>query len=137
MRRPTASPGRVRPCDVGFKLPLMFVVVAVEAEQLPVAAICRIVLVIVIAVMHRQLAQVRLRELAGAPSTYPRIDFQRSLTIAQLAFFRRAPGIGHYLVQFAGINCRHCNALFSAHTGNPNAFELEFALEVNASVPLR
>jgi len=48
----------------------VFVVVAVQAEQLPVAAISRVIVVIVVFVMYRQLAQARSGKLASASPIY-------------------------------------------------------------------
>ncbi len=50
----------------------MFVIVAIQAEQLPVCAIRRIVVVIVIFVVHCQFAQARSGKLAAASPANPR-----------------------------------------------------------------
>ncbi len=50
----------------------MLVVVAIQAEQFPVAAIRRIVVVIVIFVVHRQLAQTLTGKLTAASPANPR-----------------------------------------------------------------
>ena len=97
-RRSRVPPARPR----RFELPLVLVVVAVEAQQLPVAAVRRIVVVIVVAVMHGQLAQVRARELARAAAADPRIDLQRLLAIALLALLGCAPRVGDDPVELAG-----------------------------------
>src|SRR5688500_15409213 len=60
-----------------FQLALVLVVVAIQAEQLPVAAVGRIVVVVVVAVMDGALAQVLAREFPGATSADPGIDLQR------------------------------------------------------------
>src|SRR5271169_1183847 len=52
----TMIPGR-------FQLALVLVVMAVKTQQLPVAAIGRVVVVVMVAVMDRQLAQVGMGEL--------------------------------------------------------------------------
>jgi hypothetical protein len=49
-----------------LELPLVFVVVAVQAQQLPVAAVGRVVVMVVVLVVDRQLVHVRVIELAGA-----------------------------------------------------------------------
>jgi hypothetical protein len=64
-----------------FQLPLVFVVVAVEAQQFPVAAVGRVVAVIVVPVMDRQLAKVGAREFAAAATADPRIDLERLLSV--------------------------------------------------------
>ena len=63
----------------------MFVVVAVEAEQLPVAAVGRVVVVVVILVMDGQLAEAPPLELAAASRTEMGKQFQRLLPISLLA----------------------------------------------------
>lgn len=65
----------------------MLVIVAIQAKQLPVAAIWGIVIVIVILVMHRQLAQTNTRKLASASPAYPRKQFERLLAIPLLTQF--------------------------------------------------
>ena len=49
----------------------MLIVVAVEAEQLPVAAVRGIVMMVVILVMDRQLAQLSAVKFASAVGTDP------------------------------------------------------------------
>jgi hypothetical protein len=49
----------------------MLAVVAVQAQQLPVAAVGRIVVVIVVAVVDGELAHIGARELAGAAPADP------------------------------------------------------------------
>jgi hypothetical protein len=53
---------------------LMLVIVAVEAEVLPVAAVWRVVVVIVILVMHCELVKVFQSELAAATAAHPWMD---------------------------------------------------------------
>src|SRR5512135_3717629 len=59
----------------------------IVAKQLPVAAIWGIVIVIVILVMHRQLAQTNTRKLASASPAYPWKQFERLLAIPLLTQF--------------------------------------------------
>src|SRR5258706_8610267 len=75
-----SSPGRlVR--DAG-----MFVLMAIDAEQLPIAAIERVVVVIVVLVMHRQLAQAHAGEFATTAPANPGIQLERPLSIGGLPF---------------------------------------------------
>ena len=60
----------------------MLVVMAVKAQQFPIAAIRRVVVVVVIAMMDGELAQVGAREFPRTPTADPWIDLQRLLTIA-------------------------------------------------------
>src|SRR5207248_7229593 len=63
----------------GLELARVLVVVAVHAQELPVAAVGGIVVVIMIAVMNRQLLDIRAIEFARASSAYPWIELQRLL----------------------------------------------------------
>lgn len=85
---------------------LMFVVVAVEAQQFPVAAVRRVVVVVVVAVVYRQLVQVLAVELARAAPADPWIKLQRLLAVIALALFPATPGGGHDLVQLAAAGGR-------------------------------
>jgi hypothetical protein len=76
----------------------MLVVVAVETEQLPVAAVSGVVVVIVVTMVNGQLLQILARKLAGATTTYPRVDFQRLLPIPQFASLSVANGLGNHAV---------------------------------------
>src|SRR5690606_33805035 len=62
-------------------LPRVLVVVAVHAQQLPVAAIGRVVVVVVVAVVDRQLVHVGAGELARAAPADPRVHLQRPLAV--------------------------------------------------------
>ena len=90
-------------------LPLVLVVMAVQAEQFPVAAVGGIVLVVVIAVMHGQLAQVAAVELAGAAAADPGIDIQGLLPISLFAGIGRASCIGDDAVEFFGRRSGHAD----------------------------
>jgi hypothetical protein len=59
-------------CPVTDLIALMFIVVTVEAEQLPVAAVGRIIVMVVVLVMDRELAQFLPVEFASAVGTDPR-----------------------------------------------------------------
>ena len=91
----------------------VFVVVAVNAQQLPIAAVGRIVTVVVVAVMHRQLLQVGAGELARATAADPRIHLQRPLAIALVALFGTAPRFGDDTVQLGVVGDArgHCDDL--------------------------
>ena len=73
----------------------MFVVVAVQAEQFPIAAIRWVVVVIVITVVRCQLTQIGACELSSAAATYLWINLQRLLTIALSPLVGGAPSVGH------------------------------------------
>lgn len=69
----------------GLQLTLVFIVVAIEAEQFPVAAIGWVVPMVVVAVMHCEFAQIVAGEFAGAAAADPRVDFQGLLAITLFA----------------------------------------------------
>lgn len=69
----------------GIELLLVLVVMAVHAQQLPIAAIGWVVGVVVVAMVDGELAQVLAAELAGAAPADPGIDLQRQLAVARFA----------------------------------------------------
>ena len=73
----------------------MFIVVAVKAQQLPIAPVRRIVVMIVVTVMYGQLAQILPGEFTCAAPTHPRIKLERLFTIALLPLFARATRLGN------------------------------------------
>jgi hypothetical protein len=66
-------PGRRFSRGISHLLPRVLVVVAVEAEQLPIAAIGGIIVVVVVLVMDRDLAQLLAAKFTAAPGTDPGI----------------------------------------------------------------
>ena len=74
----------------------------------PVAAIRRVILVIVIAMMDGKLMQILARELALATAADPRIQFERLLTVGKFALIAVALRVG-YNLNLAG----HCWILVS------------------------
>jgi hypothetical protein len=62
----------------------MLIVVAVETEQLPVAPVGRVVIVIVVFVMDGELAQFLAVKFASAVATDPRKHLERLLSIGLL-----------------------------------------------------
>src|SRR5471030_3007036 len=93
LRLPTARPRR------GFELLLVLVIVAIQAKELPVAAVRRIVVVVVIAMMDGQLAQVLASELPGAAPADPRIDLERLFAIALPTLQGGAASVGDYAIE--------------------------------------
>ena len=77
----------------------MLVVVTVQTQQFPVAAIARIVVVIVIFVMYRKLLQAFAREFTGTAAANPRVYFQRLLAIARFACLTIVDGLGNHVVK--------------------------------------
>src|SRR6266542_1460943 len=69
---------------------LMLVLVAVGAQQLPVAAVFRIVVVIVVPVVHLEQAQIGMGEFPATASANPRIHLQRAVAVALSTLFARS-----------------------------------------------
>src|SRR5208282_965920 len=98
-----------------FELALVFVVVAIEAQQLPVAAIGRVVVMIVVAVMHRKLAHVGAGKLAAAATADPGVDLERLLPIPLFAFAPAAAVLGQNAVELAAVAACHGRLFRPAH----------------------
>jgi hypothetical protein len=81
----------------------MLMFVAVNAEQFPVAAIGRIVIVIVVFVMHRELAKLLALKFAGAAATDRRKKFQGLFPVSRLALLLLPAHFGDHAVTFFGI----------------------------------
>ena len=77
----------------------MLVLVAVDAEQFPVAAIQRIVVVVVVFVVHGQLAQAHTRKLACASPADPGKQFERALAVSRLALVAVPARFGDHAVE--------------------------------------
>src|SRR5262247_72738 len=88
-------------------MPLVFIVVTVQTQQFPVAAIAWIVVVIVVPGVDGEFANVRARELAAAAPADPGIELERLFPIAALALLSSATGFGDDAVQFARTTCAH------------------------------
>jgi hypothetical protein len=86
----------------------VFVVVTVDAQQLPVAAVRRIIVVVMILVMYGQLLEIDAIKFACATPAHPRIKFERLLPVTLLALLSIAPGLGDDSIQLARIGCFAC-----------------------------
>jgi len=82
---------------------LVLVVVAVQTQQLPVAAVGGIVVVIVVPVMDGQLTQVRMVEATSAATADPGIELECLFPVALLTLVPGPTGLGDDLVQTIGI----------------------------------
>jgi hypothetical protein len=76
-----------------FQLALVFIVVAINAQQFPVAAIGRIIVMVVVPVMDRQFTQAYAAEFPPTAAANPRIDLQRLLAIGFLALITITAGL--------------------------------------------
>lgn len=86
-----------------LQLLLVLIVMAVEAKKFPIAAIRRIVVMIVVTMMHRQFAQIGLSKGTGAATTNPWIDLERLIAIRFLTIFGRLACLRDDTVKFAVI----------------------------------
>ena len=84
-----------------FELALVLVVVAVQAQEFPVAAVGRVVVVIVVAVVDGEFAQVGGGEFAGAAAADPRIDLEGFFAIALGAGVGGAAGFEDEAIELA------------------------------------
>ena len=71
----------------------VLIVVAVEAQQFPVASVGRIVLVVVVFVMDRELTKPLALEFTSTPRTNPRKNLKRLLPITLFPLLLAAPGL--------------------------------------------
>jgi len=78
----------------------MLIVVTVEAEQLPVAAIGWIVVVIVVLVMDRQFPEPPALKRPSAPPAHMRKEAERALAVTLFPQFAGATGLGDDPVLF-------------------------------------
>ena len=74
-------------------IPLVFIVVTVETKQLPIAPVGRIVVVVMVLVMDRELTQLLAVKFSSAMRTDPRKHFERLLPISLLQL--RLGALGH------------------------------------------
>ena len=81
-----------------IKILLVFIVVAVETEKLPVAPVRWIVIVIVVLVMDREFAKFLADEFPAAPRADMRVYPECQLPILLFPEFTIAPGLGYDLV---------------------------------------
>ena len=83
----------------------MFVVVTIDAQQLPVTAVGRIIIVVMIFMMYGELNEIGAIKFASATTTYPRIKLESLLSVALFALFPVTPGMGNDPIQFCGVRC--------------------------------
>ncbi len=88
---------------IGHAVPFMLIVMTVEAEQFPVAAVGRIIIMVMILVVHREFVELLSTELTGAPGAYPREHLEGLLTIPHLALLPAPLGLGNDPGFFFGI----------------------------------
>ena len=77
----------------------MLVFVAVQTKQFPIAAVQWVVVVIVVLMVNRQLAQAYARELAAASPANPWKQFERPLAIGCFTLLALAASLGNDAVE--------------------------------------
>ena len=81
----------------------VLIFMTVHAQQLPVAAVCWIVVVIVVSVMYGKRLEIRVSELARASPTNPGINSERLFTIGHIPLFPAAPCLGNNAIQLVAV----------------------------------
>ena len=90
-----------------IQMAAMFVVMAVDTEVLPVAAVGGVVFVIVVLVVNRQFVHIPVRELPGATGAHPRVDLERLFTVAFFFLALILAGAGQKLIDLVGFAFSH------------------------------
>ena len=78
----------------------VLIVVTIETQELPVAPVRRIVIVVMVLMMDRKLTKLFALKIAPAPRTDPGIDLERLLSIPLLPLLTVAPGLGYNPLNF-------------------------------------
>ena len=81
----------------------MLAVVAVHAQQFPVAAVRRIVVVVVVLMVHRQLGQFLAGKFPTAPGADPRQDLERWIAVKIAPPCPQLPRLGKNVLEFTVI----------------------------------
>lgn len=83
----------------------MLAVVAVYAQKLPVAAVRRIIIVVAVFMMDRQLVKFLAGKFPSAPGAYPGQDLERSITVNIPPPLSKPPRFGNDVLQRVIIWC--------------------------------
>src|SRR5699024_666088 len=78
---------------------LMFIIMTIETQQLPITAIARVIIMVMIAVMNGQFAHIAVIKLPLTAPTHPRIHFKCLLSIAHLPLTAILMGFGNNLIK--------------------------------------
>ena len=85
--------------EAGVRVARVLVVVAIDTQQLPIAAIRWIIIMIVVAVVYRQLLQIFSVELTRTTTADPGIHFQGPAAVASLALIASDTSFGNYPIK--------------------------------------
>ena len=87
--------------------PRVLTVVAVHTKEFPVTAVGRIIIVIAVLMVDRQLVKFLAGKFPAAPGAYPRQDLERFIAVKIPPTFPQLPRLGKNVLQFAVIrSCR-------------------------------
>ena len=81
----------------------MLAVVAVQAQEFPVAAVGRIVVVVAVFVVDRQFVQFLAGKFPSAPGADPWQDLERLIAVKIAPPHPQLPSLGKNMLQFAAI----------------------------------
>ena len=98
----------------------VLVVVAVHAQEFPIAAVRRVVVVVMVAMMDGEFSQILTGEFTRASPANPRIHLERLGAIVLLAEQRLASCLGHDLIQLVATlsACIHGRQFGGRREGN-------------------
>ena len=92
---------------VCLNLFLMFVVMAINAQQFPIAAIGWVVVVVVVAMVHGQFAQIGVGEFPSAATADPRIDLEGFFAVAFFTLVAGFSGTQNNLIKAFVVDGTH------------------------------
>ena len=84
--------------ESGVSVAGVLVVMAIDTQQLPIAAIRWIIVMIVVAVVYRQLLKAFRVELTRAATADPGIHFQGPAAVTSLALVASGTRLGNYAI---------------------------------------
>ena len=82
----------------------MFVIVAIEAEQFPVGAIRRVIVMVHVLMVDRQLAQILLVECPATAAADPGIELEGLVTVTRGALIAGLARLGHHPIQLIEVD---------------------------------
>ncbi len=83
---------------------LVFPIVAVQAEVLPVTTVGWVIVVIVVLMMDSQFMQICAGKFPAAPGADPRVQAQRLLSVPLHSCVRRTPSACYHLVELVRVD---------------------------------
>jgi len=87
---------------LGIEITCVFVVMAIDTEQFPVATVRRVVVMVVISMVHCQLPQIGAGEFPPTAATDPGIELEGLLPVTLLPVLPFATGLGDDAIESIG-----------------------------------